>query len=286
MTCIQWAIENGVAPVVRGGGHSYAGLSTTTGLMIDISALDVVTVDHATGIAQVAGAALNGDVLDKTIHTAVPAARRHLPRRRHRRARARRRHRLQHPLGRPDVRPPDVDAHRARLRRGRSRSTPPTIPTCSGPAAAGRAATSASTRRSRSSSSRRRRPSPTSATTSAVPTTPAAMLAAFHRVVQTAPAGLNASSAGAGHARRQRRPARGDRRASPAASTSARQTSCATCSAPVLAAATPDEVGVPGDAVLGRPAADLGIGATRRRTRSATVALRRASRCPTMPSPR
>jgi FAD/FMN-containing dehydrogenase len=69
VTCIDWSNENGVAPVVRGGGHSYAGLSTTTGLMIDISALDVVTVDQATGVAQVAGAALNGDVLDKTIHT-------------------------------------------------------------------------------------------------------------------------------------------------------------------------------------------------------------------------
>src|SRR5262245_5660234 len=69
VTCIQWTNENGVAPVVRGGGHSYAGLSTTTGLMIDISGLDVVTVDQATGIAHVAGAALNGDVLDKTIHT-------------------------------------------------------------------------------------------------------------------------------------------------------------------------------------------------------------------------
>jgi FAD/FMN-containing dehydrogenase len=69
VTCIHWTTENGVAPVVRGGGHSYAGLSTTTGLMIDISALDLVTVDPATGVAQVAGAALNGDVLDKTIHT-------------------------------------------------------------------------------------------------------------------------------------------------------------------------------------------------------------------------
>lgn len=69
VTCVQWAVENGVPPVGRGGGHSYAGLSTTTGLLIDISALNSVTVDPATGIAQVAGSALNGDVLDKTINT-------------------------------------------------------------------------------------------------------------------------------------------------------------------------------------------------------------------------
>jgi len=54
VTCVQWAVENGVPPVGRGGGHSYAGLSTTTGLLIDISALNSVTVDPATGIAQVA----------------------------------------------------------------------------------------------------------------------------------------------------------------------------------------------------------------------------------------
>ena len=42
VTCVQWAVENGVPPVGRGGGHSYAGLSTTNGLLIDISALNAV----------------------------------------------------------------------------------------------------------------------------------------------------------------------------------------------------------------------------------------------------
>ena len=44
--------------------------------------------------------------------------RRHVSQRRRRRARARRRHRVQLALGRPHVRPPDVDAHRARHGRG------------------------------------------------------------------------------------------------------------------------------------------------------------------------
>ena len=37
VTCIQWTTENGVAPVVRGGGHSYAGLSTTTVRRIEVA---------------------------------------------------------------------------------------------------------------------------------------------------------------------------------------------------------------------------------------------------------
>ena len=43
VTCVKWAIDNGVETVGRGGGHSYAGLSTTSGLMIDIKALNKVT---------------------------------------------------------------------------------------------------------------------------------------------------------------------------------------------------------------------------------------------------
>ena len=38
-TAIGWARDNGVPLVARGGGHSYAGYSTTPGLMIDISTL-------------------------------------------------------------------------------------------------------------------------------------------------------------------------------------------------------------------------------------------------------
>lgn len=36
-TCINWARDNKVPLVARGGGHSYAGFSSTTGLMVDVS---------------------------------------------------------------------------------------------------------------------------------------------------------------------------------------------------------------------------------------------------------
>ncbi len=61
VTCIQWCNENGVSPVGRGGGHSYAGYSTTTGLMIDIRRLNSVSVDKRQGTATCGGGALNND---------------------------------------------------------------------------------------------------------------------------------------------------------------------------------------------------------------------------------
>ena len=62
-TCIQWCVENGVAPVPRGGGHSYAGYSTTTGLLIDLRRLNSFVVDRDAGIATVGGAALNNNAM-------------------------------------------------------------------------------------------------------------------------------------------------------------------------------------------------------------------------------
>jgi len=61
VTCIQWCNENGVSPVGRGGGHSYAGFSTTTGLMIDIRRLNSMAVDTRESIVTCGGAALNND---------------------------------------------------------------------------------------------------------------------------------------------------------------------------------------------------------------------------------
>jgi FAD/FMN-containing dehydrogenase len=69
VTCVRWAVENGVQPVGRGGGHSYAGLSTTTGLLIDITALNKVTLDRSTGQAVVGGSAFNSDLLTATINS-------------------------------------------------------------------------------------------------------------------------------------------------------------------------------------------------------------------------
>jgi FAD/FMN-containing dehydrogenase len=59
---ILWARENGVPLVARSGGHSYAGYSTTSGLMIDLREMNGVSLDESTGVATVGGGAQNGDL--------------------------------------------------------------------------------------------------------------------------------------------------------------------------------------------------------------------------------
>jgi len=61
VTCVKWVRRNEVMPVARGGGHSYAGYSTTTGLMISMKALNHVTVDKQNATVSCGGAALNKD---------------------------------------------------------------------------------------------------------------------------------------------------------------------------------------------------------------------------------
>src|SRR5215216_5597894 len=61
-TCVTWARETGAPFAVRSGGHSYAGFSTSDGLVIDVKGMRSVTVDPATGTATVAGGANNADV--------------------------------------------------------------------------------------------------------------------------------------------------------------------------------------------------------------------------------
>ncbi len=61
---ILWARENGVALVARSGGHSYAGYSTTSGLMIDMREMNSVSLDESTGVAILGGGARNGNVFD------------------------------------------------------------------------------------------------------------------------------------------------------------------------------------------------------------------------------
>jgi FAD/FMN-containing dehydrogenase len=51
-----------VAPVVRGGGHSYAGYSTTTGLLIDLQTMSEITVDHDAGMMTVSGSVTNAQI--------------------------------------------------------------------------------------------------------------------------------------------------------------------------------------------------------------------------------
>ena len=59
-TCVDWARRYHVRPVARGGGHSYAGFSTTRGLLIDMSLLNRVRVNQARGTMTLGGGTLNG----------------------------------------------------------------------------------------------------------------------------------------------------------------------------------------------------------------------------------
>jgi FAD/FMN-containing dehydrogenase len=67
ITCVDWSKAYHVPPVARGGGHSYAGYSTTEGLLVDIGRLNHVAVDDRSGHAVMAGAARNQNVLDATV---------------------------------------------------------------------------------------------------------------------------------------------------------------------------------------------------------------------------
>ncbi|HTA40707.1 MAG TPA: FAD-binding protein, partial [Candidatus Acidoferrales bacterium] len=62
---ILWAREHGVPLVARNGGHSYAGYSTTTGLMIDLTTMASFAFDHATGIATLGGGAKNREIFSE-----------------------------------------------------------------------------------------------------------------------------------------------------------------------------------------------------------------------------
>jgi FAD/FMN-containing dehydrogenase len=59
---ILWARENGVRIAARSGGHSYAGYSTTPGVVIDVSRLDSVTVNAAAGTVGIGAGARLMDV--------------------------------------------------------------------------------------------------------------------------------------------------------------------------------------------------------------------------------
>lgn len=74
---LLWAQENNVPLVARSGGHSYAGYSTTMGLMIDVSTMRSVAFDKATGILTVGGGARNITVFDagRDFGVAIPHGR-------------------------------------------------------------------------------------------------------------------------------------------------------------------------------------------------------------------
>jgi FAD/FMN-containing dehydrogenase len=66
ITCVKWSRAHRVQPVAKVGGHSYAGYSTTEGLLMDIAPLRQATVDRHTGTAVLGGGARNQEVLDAT----------------------------------------------------------------------------------------------------------------------------------------------------------------------------------------------------------------------------
>ena len=61
--CVSWCRDYGVPPVVRGGGHSYIGASSTTGLLIKTGAMNRVRADAGQGTVTVQAGALNEDLL-------------------------------------------------------------------------------------------------------------------------------------------------------------------------------------------------------------------------------
>lgn len=59
--CLTWARRVGLPAVARSGGHSYAGYSTTPGLLIEMSRMNEIT-DHGDGTATVLAGAPLGNV--------------------------------------------------------------------------------------------------------------------------------------------------------------------------------------------------------------------------------
>ncbi len=59
---IKWVVKHGVRFVGRSGGHSYAGYSTTDGLVLDVSAMNGGGFDRASGVATVQAGSKNGQV--------------------------------------------------------------------------------------------------------------------------------------------------------------------------------------------------------------------------------
>lgn len=66
VTCVRWARTHGVAPTVRGGGHSYAGFSIGSGLLIDVGQLRALDVNPRTGRAVMSAATRNEDIYAAT----------------------------------------------------------------------------------------------------------------------------------------------------------------------------------------------------------------------------
>lgn len=75
--CIRLAGDSGMPFAIRSGGHNYAGFSTTPGLLIDVKAMNNVTLDLKNGTAWVQGGANNNDVAAvlRNYGVAIPSGR-------------------------------------------------------------------------------------------------------------------------------------------------------------------------------------------------------------------
>ena len=69
IACVNWCREEGIQPVIRGGGHNYAGFSTTQGLLIKTTPMNSVTVDDANGTVTIGAGALNKELLANVVNT-------------------------------------------------------------------------------------------------------------------------------------------------------------------------------------------------------------------------
>ena len=62
---LQWARQHGFALCGHGGGHSYEGFSSCSGIMIDVRKMDAVVIDTANKTARVGAGSLLGDIAEK-----------------------------------------------------------------------------------------------------------------------------------------------------------------------------------------------------------------------------
>lgn len=65
IACVKWARKNNMPVVPRSGGHSYAGFSRTTGLIIDLSQMTNISLDTKTNLATLEGGVHNQEVYKK-----------------------------------------------------------------------------------------------------------------------------------------------------------------------------------------------------------------------------
>lgn len=59
---LAWCKKHDVSLIARNGGHSYAGYSTTSGLMINLQALNTITYDKSSETVRIGAGASNGQV--------------------------------------------------------------------------------------------------------------------------------------------------------------------------------------------------------------------------------